>query len=104
MEQKIQKFRQDSERIELTLDYLRLKARNFGLDDEQVDELVSGAARTLLYFPVDEIRVEPADDDTKFNWISAWTFNKKELQFVIDTGYRRTYQAVQQWQAKKETT
>lgn len=104
MEQKIQKSREDNERVKLTLEYLELKAHNLGLSQEQTEELVSGAAHSLNYHPVDEIRVEPSADDTKFNWISPWTFSKKELQFVIDTGYRRAHQAVLEWRKKAAPT
>jgi len=103
MEQKIVNFRNENERIQQTLDYLERKATNLGLAPDKVEELVNGAALSLQYHPVDEIHVEPSPDDTKFNWISPWTFKKSELQFAVDTGYRRAYKAINTWKIERET-
>ena len=101
MEQKKVRFRNREMRVKLTLEYLRLKGTNFGLSESQVEQLVQGAALTLEHYPVEEIRVEPNVDDLKFNWISAWSFKKEELQYAVDTGYQRAYEAVHAWWKNK---
>lgn len=101
MEQKITSYRDQNKRAQMTLDFLRLKGKNLGLTPDQLNELLGGAARTLHYHPVEEIQIEPGPEDTKFNWISPWTFRKHELQFAVDTGYRRAFRAISQWKRER---
>ena len=102
MEQKIVSFRAQNERTQMLLEFLQLKGKNLNLTPEQTQELVSGATKILQYHPVEEIRVQPSAGDTKFNWISPWTFKKSELQFAVDTGYRRAFAAVSRWKIERE--
>jgi predicted acylesterase/phospholipase RssA len=102
MEQKIVSFRTQNERTQMLLDFLQLKGENLNLTPEQTHELVTGATRILQYHPVEEIQIQPSTSDTKFNWISPWTFRKHELQFAVDTGYRRAFAAISRWKLERE--
>lgn len=100
IEQKIDRFRYETDRYRETFEAIREFARWEKLSDDQLDNLLGQVSLTLSYRPIDEIYIAPDPNDADFCLMPTFSFDPKTLGRALETGYRRAVLAIEKWRAK----
>jgi predicted acylesterase/phospholipase RssA len=101
IEQKIDRFRYETDRYRETFDAIRRFGEWEKLTHQQIENLIGQLSLTLNYRHVDEIYVTPDPDDHEFNFLPTFTYKKQVLRRAVDMGHRRATEAVRAWQARR---
>ena len=103
IEQKIDRFRYETDRYRETVDAIREFGKWEGLRPEQIDNLVGQVCLTLNYREIEEIYVAPDPYDDDFGLIPSFTFDPEKLGRAMKTGYERAQLALAKWSASSKS-
>jgi predicted acylesterase/phospholipase RssA len=103
IEQKIDRFRYETDRYRETIDAIREFGKWEGLRPEQIENLVGQVCLTLNYRQIDEIYVAPDPYDEDFALIPSFTFDPDKLRRAVHTGFVRAELALAHWRPSSKS-
>jgi len=103
IEQKVDRFRYETDRYRETIDAIREFGKWEGLRQDQIDNLVGQVCLTLNYREIEEIYIAPDPYDDDFGLIPSFTFDPEKLRRAMNTGYQRAQLALSTWRAPSKS-